>query len=104
MPTVTIVRAAKLEPPTGLGVGRIVDAIVQTAAQERTTAADLGLKTIYGEPSITSREFDYVAMGSVSRAGSLMNYVVIDIQFLGTAGRPLRATGSHFCGLKVVGE
>ena len=104
MPTVTIVRTARLEPPAGLGVGRIVDGIVQTAALERTTAASLGLKTIYGEPTLTSREFDYYFMGSVSRPGSLMNYLVVDIQFLGTAGRPLRATGSHFCGLKVVGE
>jgi len=104
MPAVTIVRTAKLEPPAGLGVGRIVDAIVNTAALERTTAASLGLKTVYGEPILTSREFDYYFLGSTSRPGSLMNYLVIDFQFLGTAGRPLRGTGSHYCGLKVVGE
>ena len=104
MPTVTIVRTAKLEPPAGLGVGRIVDAIVQTAALEHTTAANLGLKTIYGEPTLTSREVDYVFLGSTSRPGSLGNYLVIDSQFIGTTGAPIRAVGSHWCSLKVVGE
>ena len=106
MPTVTIARTAKLEPPAGLGVGRIVDAIVQTAALEPggVTAASLGLKTVYGEPTLTSREFDYVFLGSTSRPGSLGNYLVIDSQFIGTTGAPIRAVGSHWCSLKVVGE
>jgi len=104
LPTVTIVRTAKLEPPAGLGVGRIVDAIVQTAALESVSAASVGLKTIYGEPTLTSREVDYVFLGSTNTRGGLGNYLVIDIQFIGTTGAPVRATGSHFCSLKVIGE
>jgi len=104
MPAVTIVRTAKLEPPAGLGVGRIVDAIVNTAALETVSSASLGLKTVYGEPTLTSREFNYVFLGSTSRPGSLDNYLVIDSQFIGTTGAPVRSVGSHFCSLKVVGE
>jgi len=81
-----------------------VDAGILTAALEHITAADLGLKTIYTHPDITSRESDYTVSGSVNSPGSLGNYVVVDLMYIATSGAPVQASGSHYIKMRVVGD
>jgi len=104
MPTVTIRRVMRIVDPVKGIQGFLVDGEVLTAALESVTAADLGLRTITSEPELTSRERSYVFYGSTSRPGSPGNYFVPDIDYIATAGAPVRATGSHSAGFKVVGE
>ncbi len=81
-----------------------VDAVIYTAALEHITAADLGLKTVYTDPDLTSKEPDYTVSGSVNSPGSPSNYIVVDLMYIATSGAAVQATGSHYVKARVVGD
>jgi len=103
MVTVTIRRTARIEPALGLGP-RATEAVVYAASGERVYAKDVNLRTITGEPSLTSRELNYYPIGSVNSPGSLGNYFVVQWVYTGTSGPSVEGTGSHYANVIVGGE
>jgi len=103
MAQINVIGIYKLEQLPNKKPKKKITAEVLTAALEELRASDFGLFTITDPIQVTSQETNYVAFGSVNSYGSPNNYAKVDIAFIGTAGAPVRATGSHKVSVEVIG-